>query len=239
MRIVVKRHGAVLLSLALAACGAPRPRPPEAPAPAGTPAGVPAPAAPAQARYRIDPAQSELRILVYRAGTLAALGHNHVISTHSLQGWATYQGDPATAAFALAVPVADFAVDDPALRAQEGPDFAEAVADEAKAGTLHNMRGPAVLDAADFPVLTIRSVAVTGAGAVLRASVALEVAGHASTRVVPFVLEASPGRVVASGELSMNQSSLGLTPFSIFLGALQVQDEMRVKFKFVAVAGSG
>jgi hypothetical protein len=27
-----------------------------------------------------------------------------------------------------------------------------------------------------------------------------------------------------------------LTPFSIFLGALKVQDELRVKFRFVAVS---
>jgi polyisoprenoid-binding protein YceI len=225
-----------MLCLLLAACGAPPIRPPEAPAP---PAGTPAPRQPsgAGAHFRIDAAHSELRILVYRAGPMAALGHNHVISTHAVQGWATLSADPAAVGFALRVPVADFAVDDAGLRAQEGADFAENVTDEAKSGTLHNMLGPAVLNAVEFPALTLRSTAVTGTGHAYQARIALQVAGHASTLVVPFVLDASPGRLVASGELTVSQSDLGLTPFSIFLGALKVKDEMRVRFKFVAVAG--
>ena len=64
---------------------------------------------------------------------------------------------------------------------------------------------------------------------------AIQVAGHRSIRLVPFTLEVTPHRLVARGELNVSQSSLGLTPFSIFLGALKVQDEMRVKFKFVEV----
>jgi hypothetical protein len=201
------------------------------------------PATPGQARppgeslYRIDPAQSELRVLVYRAGPMASLGHNHVISCHSLQGWATFGGDASSAAFALSIPVTAFVIDDPTLRTQEGSDFAEDVTDEARAGTLHNMLGPAVLNAAGFPALTIRSVAVAAEGGSLQARVALEVGGHGSTLVVPFVLDASPGRLMVRGELTVTQSSIGLTPFSVFLGALKVRDDLRVKFKFVALAG--
>jgi len=257
MRSVVKCPGAVFLSLALAACGAPQPKPPSAPSPAASSAPAeaspptatlsrPAPSQPAPpmrahpgARYRIDPAESELRVLVYRAGAMASLGHNHVISTHALQGWATFEGDAAGAAFALTAAVADFAVDDPARRAEEGSDFTEDVTEEAKSGTRHNMLGSAVLDAADFPVLTIRSIAVAAAGAAgsYRATVALDVAGHASTLMVPFSLEASAHRLVARGELTVSQSAIGLTPYSILLGALKVQDDLRVKFKFVAVSG--
>jgi hypothetical protein len=260
VRILIKHAAAVIISLALGACGAPSPKPathPPVPTPAPSvtlpapsvtvpapPAPVPLPpsagaAPPSAARYRIDPAQSELRLLVYRAGPMASLGHNHVISTHSLQGWAAFEGNTASAAFAVTVPVADFTVDDPASRTEEGSDFADAVTDEAKSGTRHNMLGPAVLNAADFPVLTIRSVAVAAGetSGSYRARVVLEVAGHASSLVVPLQLDAAPHRLIASGELTVSQSSIGLTPFSIFLGALKVQDDMRVKFKFVAVAG--
>jgi hypothetical protein len=99
------------------------------------------------------------------------------------------------------------------------------------------MLGPAVLNAADFPALTISSVSVTATAGAFQARVALEVAGHASALVVPFMLEVSPRRLVAHGELTLRQSSIGLAPFSVFLGALKVQDELRVKFKFVAVRG--
>lgn len=236
MRIVEKRAGAIIVCLALAACGAPPPRPS---APPGEPpaAAVPARAAPARgSRYHIDPARSELRVLVYRAGPMASLGHNHVISTHSLQGWATYDGRASAAAFALTIPVVDFVIDDPRLRGEEGADFAEPVADEAKAGTQHNMLGPAVLNAADFPALSIRSVEVTEASGSFQARLALEVAGHASTLLVPFTLDEAPGTLVAHGEITVSQSSIGMTPLSVFLGALKVQDDLRVKFAFTAVA---
>jgi hypothetical protein len=52
--------------------------------------------------------------------------------------------------------------------------------------------------------------------------------------VVPFTLETSRGRLAASGALTVSQSALGLTPFSVLLGALRVRDDMSVKFRFVA-----
>jgi hypothetical protein len=238
MRTGVKRQGTVLLCLMVAACGAPPPKP-SGPAgesqPAATTRSVTTPVA--GDRYRIDPDQSELRVLVYRAGAMASLGHNHVISTHGLQGWVTFDGNASAAAFVLTVPVADFVIDDPRRRMEEGADFADSVTDEARSGTAHNMLGPAVLNAADFPVLTIRSVSMTAGTGSLQARVALEVAGHASTLLVPFTLETSPQRLVGHGELALRQSSIGLTPFSVFLGALKVQDELRVKFKLVALRG--
>jgi hypothetical protein len=40
--------------------------------------------------------------------------------------------------------------------------------------------------------------------------------------------------LIVSGELPIKQTDLGLTPFSAMLGALQVQDELRVRFRIVA-----
>src|SRR5690348_16519563 len=37
--------------------------------------------------FRISPATSSLHILVYRSGTMASLGHNHVISSRSVNGF--------------------------------------------------------------------------------------------------------------------------------------------------------
>ena len=36
--------------------------------------------------YRVDENQSELRVLVYRAGAMARLGHNHVLVNRALCG---------------------------------------------------------------------------------------------------------------------------------------------------------
>jgi len=67
--------------------------------------------------------------------------------------------------------------------------------------------------------------------------VSVTVAGHASTLEVPFTLDISQGRLTASGATTIRQSSLGLTPFSVMLGGLRVQDELTLKFRLVASAG--
>jgi hypothetical protein len=136
----------------------------------------------------------------------------------------------------LTVPDSGFVIDDAQARAEEGEDFAEPVPEDAKAGTLRNMLSPAVLDAAEFPEITVRSEAKVDTQAVLEAIVALKVAGHESTLTVPFTLTSAEGRLTAAGSFTLRQSAVGLVPLSVFLGALRVQDEMRVKFKFVATA---
>jgi polyisoprenoid-binding protein YceI len=224
---------ALVLALAVAGCGAPNPRPP---APAASPAAnAPRNAAP-NAAYRIDPAQSELRVLVYRAGVLASLGHNHVIVNRDIEGSVSFAGDPAAASFTLSIPANGFMVDDPTTRREEGADFGEETPDDAKEGTRHNMLGAGVLDAAEHPSIDVRSVSIRPAAAGFVATVGVSIAGHDATLVVPFTLELSGGRIVASGATSLKQSSLGLTPFSVMLGALRVQDELTLKFRLVATA---
>ncbi len=67
------------------------------------------------------------------------------------------------------------------------------------------------------------------------ASVTIGVAGHESTIDVPFALQMESGRLSATGTMELRQSALGLAPYSLMLGALQVQDQMTVKFRIVAV----
>lgn len=230
-----KGFGAGVLMLMLVACGAPSSRPslPHAPP------APPAPAAPGPghgAVYRIDSEHSQLTLLVYRAGPMASLGHNHVIVNRALGGSVTYGATAADSSFALDIPAAGFVVDDARARGEEGGEFSEDVTEEARAGTLRNMLSPALLDAAQFRAISVRSLKVEGTAVALQATLAVEVAGHSSTLVVPFSLDRSAGRITCSGALIVRQSALGLTPFSVFLGALRVQDEMRVKFKLVAIA---
>jgi YceI-like domain len=219
------------LCLLAAACGAPKPR---APATA-TPSTV---SAPPGANCRIDPALSELRLLVYRAGVMASFGHNHVIVNRNIEGWVSFAGDPANAAFALSVPASGFVVDETAARREEGEDFAEETPQDAKAGTLRNMLGPAVLDAEAHPAIELRSVSIHPSGGGFEATVAVSVAGHESELAVPFALDTSGGRLRASGAMSVRQSALGLTPFSVMLGALKVQDELEFKFRLVATGSA-
>jgi hypothetical protein len=233
--LVFKKLSIGLLALLLAACGAPRPRPatPQNPVESPSTPNLPLPGR----TYRIDESHSELRILVYRAGPLAHLGHNHVIINRSLHGVVNL-AEAGGSVFSMEVPVAGFVVDDAQARSQEGADFAAAVPDDAKSGTLHNMLSTSLLDADEFPTIVVKSVAagVQGAPSSGDVIVAMEmsVAGHESTINVPLKLQSDSNHLSASGSLELRQSALGLTPYSLMLGALQVQDAMTIKFNIVA-----
>jgi hypothetical protein len=51
---------------------------------------------------------------------------------------------------------------------------------------------------------------------------------------VPLSVHVEGDRLTATGEFKVRQSELGLKPFSALMGALQVQDEMVVRFKLIA-----
>jgi hypothetical protein len=234
---VFKSLGVGVLVLALAACGAPRTRQGTPPSPDATAGRPELPVG--GTVYHVDEAQSELRILVFRAGPLAHFGHNHVMVNRTIRGAVTVDA-PDSPAFWLSVPAAGFVVDDAQARSEEGADFAAAVPDEARSGTLQNMLGAAVLDAAEFPSITVRSLRLSAAQDVanpgaMSAAVTVGVAGHESTIDVPFTLQRDPGRLSATGRVELRQTDLGLTPYSLMLGALQVQDAVTVKFKIVAL----
>jgi YceI-like domain len=237
---VFKRLGIGVLVLLLAACAALKgrhaaPQKPEGPVPS---LELPLPGR----AYQIDVNRSELRVLVYRAGPLARFGHNHVMVNRAIRG-AVSLAETGASVFWFKVPVAGFVVDDAQARGEEGADFAAAVPDDAKSGTLHNMLSAPVLDADEFPVITVNGTAAAGArasgAAELVATLAISVAGHESKIDVPFVLESDPDHLSATGSVELRQSALGLTPYSLMLGALQVQDAMTIKFRIVATLSEG
>lgn len=230
---------ALALALALTSCGLRRPRH-VTPQNAGD--STPRPIPPAGRLYDIDATQSELRVLVYRAGPLARLGHNHVMVNRTIYGRISLPDSTASTdapTFSLQIPVAGFVVDDAQARREEGPDFAADVPSDAKAGTLRNMLSTAVLDAGSFPAIRIESVAVAKSRAAaaggFEATVTVSVAGHESRVVVPIESQSDSTHLSATGSLELRQSALGLAPYSLMLGALQVQDAITVKFKIVAL----
>jgi hypothetical protein len=101
------------------------------------------------------------------------------------------------------------------------------------------MLGTAVLDADEFPVILVSGVEVATAQGVsesgtMTAAVSFSVAGHDSRIEVPFALQIDAANLSATGTLELRQSALGLSPYSLMLGALQVQDMITIKFKIVA-----
>ncbi len=102
------------------------------------------------------------------------------------------------------------------------------------------MLGIDQLDGEHAPQIILRAVklepAQPAAPGRLLAQVQVSVRGSEHPLEVPVQYEHRGDTVVASGELALRQSELGITPYSALLGALQVQDQMRVKFRLVARA---
>jgi hypothetical protein len=234
----ILRAGTLLLALVVAGCpGHPRPT---GPAGAQVPPAAAKPAAHVGRPYDVVPGESLVTILVYRAGALAKAGHNHLIASRDLAGTLYVPADVAGTSFEIRMPVDGLTIDEAVLRKQEGPDFAADVPDSAREGTRHNMLSEALLNAAQFPQIVVRSVRLeTAAGEAVSAHAEVEVRGSPHAVLFPARYELRGDEIMASGELPLKQSELGLTPFSAMLGALQVQDEMRVRFRIVARAGGG
>lgn len=231
--------GVLLACLLACACSVPpRTGTPAAKGPAAAQSASDAAAEPARRAgatlYRIDPAASEIRILVYRAGALGHLGHNHVLALRPQRGWVESVTPVSGSTFFLEIPVGQVVVDDAAMRQQEGADFPGEIPEDARQGTARNMLSEALLDAAHHPRLLIRSAAVAAHGDSFTAILHLSVAGYNSNVSAEFKLEETASSLVAGGELTLRQSELGLKPFSVMLGALQVQDQIAIKFHIVA-----
>lgn len=232
---------AVVTLVCLAACLGGCPTRPNAPA------AAPAPQSRAEVPvhegrpYDIASTDSLLTILVFRGGALAKAGHNHVIASHALSGTLYVPADLARSTFEVHVPVAELTVDETPLRAKENEaDFPPDVPDSAKDGTRRNMLGGALLDGEHYPEIVLRSErlepAPTGSDAQWLAHVQVTVRDRVNSVLVPVHYTQSGDDVVVSGEFPLKQTDLGLTPFSALLGALQVVDEMTVRFRVVAHA---
>jgi len=226
----LRKCGAVALVLLCAACQVPLSQPLSAPAADAAPFAPPEDAE----RYAVDPAASEVRILVSRDGPLAALGHSHVILAGGLEG-ALYLApeDIPGSAFELRIAPEAFIVDPPGARAEEGEEFAGARPAEAIEGTRTNMLGPHVLDAARYPEITLRSVALSGSREAPRAAVRIFLRGVARDIAVPLEARYATEAITVSGAFSLRQTEFGITPFTAMGGGLAVKDEIRIRFRLV------
>lgn len=231
--------GAILLAGVLSGCATPQGAPPAA-GQAPAPRSVPTPLL--GQSFEVIAAESRLTVLVYRAGALAALEHNHVISCRCLSGTVYLPRAPLRAGFDLRVAVEGLTVDDPALRAAErSRDFPPDGSSSARAGTRHNMLGAALLNAATYPDITLRSEGLRpsadGRPGDLVAQVLVRIAGESRSISVPMHYDIGADEIRVTGEFPLKQTELGLTPFSAAGGALKVRDGMTVRLSLLARRG--
>jgi polyisoprenoid-binding protein YceI len=234
-------HGAckigafAVIAVAVSVAGCATRAPKIEPAPAGAPVQV-QPTAVGQA-YQVVGADSLLIVRVYRGGTLARVGHNHLIASHDLAGTVYVAKDISRSSFELKFPVALLTVDEAELRAAQGADFSSDVPDTAaRDGTRRNMLGPAVLDADHYPQIELRSVSLAPSGEDLMARIEIRIRDQVHVHTLPLTYTLSANELLARAEFPLKQTDIGLQPFTALLGALAVQDDMQLQVRIVARA---
>lgn len=220
---------AVLIGL-VAACALQQPAPPRlaSEAPQGFPEAYYRQAA-AQGTpvLRVDPAASLVVVEAYRGGSLARLGHDHVVASHDVRGFVAPDARRAD----LYIRLDGLVVDEPDLRRQAG--FDTQPTDEDIAGTRRNMLSS--MDAGTFPFALVRVVRREGRSEQV-SDVTVTVHGVERTVQAPVQVEMGAGSLVASGRIALKQTDFGITPLSVLGGAIQVKDEVNVRFVIRAAA---
>jgi polyisoprenoid-binding protein YceI len=233
MRKVTGVGGLICLSLLLTAC--PRPVQPPPPAPTVPPAPAPAPAGTRGAAvYEVSAQSSQLGIYVFRGGKFSRLGHNHVMTSRHLAGRVWVHPEFARSGFEVSFPVAQLVVDDPEARRAAGSDFPPDIPQSDKDGTRKNMLKPEVLDGERYPEVKLRSARVGGTLQAPQVTAHITIKDASRDVAVPVQIAIQGAQLTASGEFDVLQTEFGMKPFSVALGALEVQDRLHIKFKVVA-----
>src|SRR5713226_172773 len=218
-----------MLALMLAGCAPPvRERAPAAAPPADFPEGHYLEAA-AQGRpvFRVDSPESLVVIEVRRGGSLARLGHDHVVASHEVGGYVA----PDEGRADLYVQLERLEVDEAALRAEAGFDTQPTQLDID--GTRANML-VRVLEADKFPFALIRVSGVDANQREVAMSIAITLHGSTHTLQAPAQIDADADRISVTGRLSFDQTDFGITPYSLLGGAIAVKNGVDLRFRIRA-----
>jgi hypothetical protein len=234
MREVTRVGGLICLSLLLAAC----PRPVRPPSPAPTVPTVPqAPAVDMRGAtvYEVSPQNTQLSIFVFRGGKFSRLGHNHVMTSQHVAGRVWVHPEFARSGFELSFPVVQLVVDDAEARRAAGSDFPPDIPQSDKDGTRKNMLRAEVLDSERYPEVKLRSAHVGGTLQAPQVTASITIRDATHDVEVPVKIAIEGAKLSASGEFDVLQTQFGIKPFSVALGALEVQDRLHIKFKVTAM----
>ena len=217
--------GAATMLLMLAGCGVRPPHPAQAvsvTAPEGT------------TPFQLDASASQIWLYLHADGPMAKVGHSHVLTTNGLKGSIWLHPQPERSGCAFELPVTALVVDDPQERAAAGGEFAEALDEGARAGTREHMLGDRQLNASQYPKVSLQcqSLNVTAEGISAQLNVTLR--DRTSQLSVPVHWQRTGNTLEASGEFTFTQTSLGIEPYSLLLGALRVSDPIQARFRLVA-----
>jgi hypothetical protein len=186
-------------------------------------------------RYIVDAGASDLHWLVYKAGTLSRLGHNHTIAAGDLRGsvWKS-EANLAAARFELEFSAASLVIDDPALRSTLGEEFSSVPSANDIAGTRTNMLSERVLNGEQYPTVRIVGMGLAARDGKETMAVTVELLGRSVPLTIPTRVTVDGDLITASGEFELNHADLGMKPFSVMMGALQVGEKLSFTYSITA-----
>lgn len=162
----------------------------------------------------IDSARSTVTIHVYKTGLFSGLAHNHMIKAPVAAGVL----DKEKRVVNLTFNAADLQLVD-----TEGSESDQKEIDA-------TMKGPKVLDAGQFPVISFSSKRVDAAGQdTYKATGDLKL--HGVVREITVPVSFSGGAY--KGSVTLKQTDFGITPVKIAGGAVRVKDEIDISFEIV------
>ena len=191
--------------------------------------------------YAVNAAESNVDVLVYRGGTLARLGHNHVMTSRALQGRVWIHPTLARSGFDLSFPVNELVVDDPEARNRAGGaarEFPPDIRQADKDGTRKNMLRAEVLDGEHFAAVKLQSLKVSGTLQAPTITTRITIKDASRDIDVPAAVTVEGARVTAQGEFDIEQTAFGIKPFSVGMGALEVQNRLHIVFRVVAYSSA-
>jgi polyisoprenoid-binding protein YceI len=159
----------------------------------------------------IDTAKSEMKIHVYKAGLLSALGHDHEIAAPIAGGTVDVTGK-----------TVELRVESASLKVQD-PKASEKDRGEVQAA----MVGPEVLDVRNYKEILFRSTGVAAAGSGSW-KVSGELSLHGRTKTVTVDVHDQGGHY--AGTARLNITDFGIQPIKAAGGTIKVKDEIQISF---------
>jgi len=175
--------------------------------------------------FPIGPQQGILRISTRREGAGARLGHDLVIEATRWEGTVEISEGPDGRV--------EVTVDGRSLEVREGHGGARALSDGDRSEIRSNIEGK-VLHTDRYPTIHFRSDQVQGLssdGERVQATLIgnLEMVGRSAPASVQVTLEPGQNGVHVRAQARIRQTDWGIKPYTAFLGALKVADEVTIE----------
>ncbi|GAA4055804.1 YceI family protein [Streptomyces shaanxiensis] len=172
--------------------------------------------------YRLGPSTGRLLIKTGRAGLGRRAGHDLTIEATGWFGEAVVAvGAPDGASVSVTVEAGS-------LEVREGTGGLKALTDADRGEIKRTLAGTGQLNIAEHATITFRSTRVTGTPQSFEITGELTIKG----RTHPVTVHGkSDDSGLVRGWATVTQSAWGIKPYTAFLGALRLADEVRVEFE--------